>query len=126
MAKNKNKKGTSKSQCMKIHFEKRCLERVGRILNEKALVRAIQGFNLKFICKLSNRISVYEFMDGDRPFKILYDKNRHRCITILDEEMKLKTIDLTSDKITREGKLLLIMQQYGFNWEEAHDFLESL
>lgn len=116
----------SKAKSLRAHFEKRCLERVGRILNEKALVRAIQESKLKFLLKLSNRVSAYEFLDEERKFKILYDRNRHRCITILDESMDVVEWNLNAKKKTREERILLVMRLYGFNWEEAHDFLESL
>ena len=75
----------SKKKNAKKHFQKRSLERVGVLLNEKELVRKIQNHELEFVERQSNRKTVFRLKYLDKTYRIVYDKQRKQIITILFE-----------------------------------------
>lgn len=75
----------SKKKNVKKHFQKRSLERVGVLLNEKELVRKIQNHELEFVERQSNRKTVFRLKYLDKTYRIVYDKQRKQIITILFE-----------------------------------------
>lgn len=75
----------SKKKNVKKHFQKRSLERVGVLLNEKELVRKIQNHELEFVERQSNRKTVFRLKYLDKTYRIVYDKLRKQIITILFE-----------------------------------------
>ncbi len=75
----------SKKKNVKKHFQKRSLERVGVLLNEKELVRKIQNHELEFVERQSNRKTVFRLKYLDKTYRIVYDKQRKQIITILYE-----------------------------------------
>lgn len=75
----------SKKKAVKIHFQKRSLERVGVLLNENAIVGLIQENKLEFIERQSNRITVWRYVFMDKIYRVVYDKQRKQIVTIFDE-----------------------------------------
>ena len=75
----------SKKKAVKIHFQKRSLERVGVLLNEKVIVNLIQENKLEFIERQSNRITVWRYVFMDKKYRVVYDKQRKQIVTILNE-----------------------------------------
>ena len=75
----------SKKKNVKIHFQKRSLERVGVLLNEKVIVNLIQENKLEFIERQSNRITVWRYVFMDKTYRVVYDKQRKQIVTILYE-----------------------------------------
>ena len=75
----------SKKKNVKIHFQKRSLERVGVLLNEKVIVNLIQENKLEFIERQSNRITVWRYVFMDKTSRVVYDKQRKQIVTILYE-----------------------------------------
>ena len=76
----------SKDHAELVHFQNRCLERVGSILSQKKLKEVIFGcpHDDVFLAKQSLRTSkwLYTHTDG-REFIVVYDKHRHRFVTIM-------------------------------------------
>ena len=80
----KKKKKTKKDN-ERIHFEKRCLERVGVFLDRKEIIRKIKNQELEFIERQSNRITIWRYYFLDKSYRVVYDKLRKQCVTILNE-----------------------------------------
>ena len=76
---------SSKKKLVKIHFQKRSLERVGVLLNEKIIIDSIQKNKLEFIERQSNRITVWRYIFMDKKYRVVYDKTRKQIVTILNE-----------------------------------------
>ena len=84
------KKQNLKAQNEKAHFNKRCIERVGETLNRKEIERSIRSGKLQFYDRQSNRITRYIYTHNDIDYIVVYDKQRHKAVTILyaDKERK--------------------------------------
>lgn len=74
----------SKNKAEKAHFAMRSIQRCGALLNNAEIVRQIQANKLKFIERQSNRITVWEYVFNDIPYKVVYDKDRKNVVTILE------------------------------------------
>ncbi len=75
----------NKKKAIKTHFQRRSLERIGVLLDEKELVKKIQNNKLEFIEKQSNRISVFRYEYNNNFYRLIYDKTRKQIVTILFE-----------------------------------------
>lgn len=80
--KRKRKKSYTKKTAQLIHFEHRCRERVGVILDAKGIIDKIHNHELKHIETQSNRISVFKYEFLGNVYKIVYDKERKQLVTI--------------------------------------------
>lgn len=77
---------TSKKKAIKSHFQRRSLERIGVLLDEKELVKKIQNNKLEFIERQSNRITVFRYKYQNKIYRLVYDKTRKQIVTILFEK----------------------------------------
>ena len=75
----------NKRKAIKTHFQRRSLERIGVLLDEKELVKKIQNNELEFIERQSNRVTVFKYIHNEEPYRLVYDKSRKQIITILYE-----------------------------------------
>lgn len=129
--KNKRNSGT-KTESLRLHFDRRCMERLGRVLDHKQLVRDISQGNIKFMMKQSNRVSVFILDIDEVVYRLFYDKSRQTCITIIPnswftEEAQLPRLQsLKANEKDAIDLTQMIMQKYDLNWEQARIFLESL
>ena len=75
----------SKDHSELVHFQNRCMERVGQIINQKVLKEHCFGKHHKgtFLSKqsLTRSKHLYTHTDG-RKFTVVYDKKRNRFVTI--------------------------------------------
>ena len=76
---------TSKKKQVKKHFQKRSLERVGVLLNEKELIQLIQHNKLEFVERQSNRVTIFRYSFMNSVYRLVYDSMRKQIITILNE-----------------------------------------
>lgn len=129
--KNKRTSGT-KAESLRLHFDRRCMERLGRVLDHKQLVQDISQGNMKFMMKQSNRVSVFILGIDEVVYRLFYDKSRQTCITIIPnswftEEAQLPHLkSLKANEKDAIDLTQMIMQKYDLNWEQARIFLESL
>lgn len=129
--KNKRTSGT-KAESLRLHFDRRCMERLGRVLDHKQLVQDISQGNMKFMMKQSNRVSVFILDIDEVVYRLFYDKSRQTCITIIPnswftEEAQLPHLkSLKANEKDAIDLTQMIMQKYDLNWEQARIFLESL
>lgn len=72
-----------KSKQIEKHFARRSIERVGYFIDPDPLVKLIQKNELEFIGKQSNRVSLWKYTLKDIDYKLVYDKNRKKIITII-------------------------------------------
>ena len=79
----------SKKKAIKTHFQRRSLERIVVLLDEKDLIKKIQNNELEFIEKQSNRVTVFRFCYQDKVYRLVYDKTRKQIITVLFEKEKI-------------------------------------
>lgn len=79
----------SKKKAIKTHFQRRSLERIGILLDEKDLIKKIQNNELEFVEKQSNRVTVFRFSYQDKIYRLVYDKTRKQIITVLFEKEKI-------------------------------------
>ena len=75
----------NKRKAVKAHFQRRSLERIGFLLDEKELIKKIQNNELEFIERQSNRVTVFKYERGGKFYRLIYDKARKQIITILFE-----------------------------------------
>lgn len=129
----KNKRNTgTKTEALRLHFDRRCQERLGRVLDHKQLVRDISQGNIKFMMKQSNRVSVFILDIEEVIYRLFYDKSRQTCITIIpdswftEESMLPHLKSLKAKEKDAIDLTQMIMQKYDLNWEQARVFLESL
>lgn len=76
----------NKKKAIKVHFQRRSLERIGVLLDEKELVKKIQNNELEFIERQSNRITVFRYKYQNKIYRLVYDKTRKQIVTILFEK----------------------------------------
>ena len=82
----RRKKLRNKKEAQRKHFERRSIERVGVLLNQKDLVQQIQSGGLEFIERQSNRITLYRLNHLEKFYRVVYDKNRKQVVTIMEEQ----------------------------------------
>ena len=92
------KKRLNKKQCQQKHFEKRCLQRIGKIISQKEIKKKIQNNKLEFIKAQSNRISLFKYIFEGVEYKVVYDKLRKQVVTIMYMETKRRTKMITIQK----------------------------
>lgn len=80
----------SKQACEVEHFQKRCLERVGRIISQRKLKDMMHEGSLRFIERQSNRVSLFLLPQSSGNLVLFYDKQRNTFVTILTYEMYLR------------------------------------
>jgi len=76
------KRKNTKRDNQRLHFEKRCLERIGVLLDRKEIIRKIKENLLEFINRESNRVTVWKYEYAGKYYKVFYDKQRKQVITI--------------------------------------------
>ena len=82
-----------------VHFQNRCLQRVGVLLSQNKLKEQLfkEQKNGEFVSRLSLSKSewLYRHTDG-REFFVIYDKKRKRFVTIIpkDRNSKLRNINM--------------------------------
>ena len=79
----------SKRKAIKSHFQRRSLERIGVLLDDKELVKKIQANELEFVERQSNRVSVFRYKFCEKSYRLVYDKTRKQIITILFENKEI-------------------------------------
>ena len=89
------RKRLNKKQCQQKHFEKRCLQRIGKLISQKEIKRKIQNNELEFIEAQSNRVSIFKYVFEGKEYKVVYDKLRKQVVTILymEKEKKMITVE---------------------------------
>lgn len=80
------KKKVTKKQNEIKHFQKRCLQRLGFLVNRKELIKAIKQHKLPLLYSQSNRVNCYLYVVNECNYKIVYDKVRKTPITIIPIE----------------------------------------
>jgi len=75
----------SKQKNIKAHFQRRSIERIGVLLDEKELVKKIQNNELEFVERQSNRVTVFRYEYNGELYRLVYDKTRKQIITVLFE-----------------------------------------
>lgn len=80
------KKKNTKRDNERFHFERRCIERIGVLLNRKEIIRKIKANELEFIKRQSNRITIWRYSFQNVNYKVIYDKSRAQVVTIYKEE----------------------------------------
>lgn len=80
--KKRRPKNYNKKKAQLIHFERRCRERVGVVLDANGIIDKIHNHELKHIETQSNRISVFKYEFLGNVYKIVYDKERKQLVTI--------------------------------------------
>lgn len=76
----------NKKKAIKAHFERRSIERIGVLLDEKELVKKIQANQLEFVERQSNRVTVFRHSFNGETYRLVYDKLRKQIITVLFEK----------------------------------------
>ena len=76
---------SSKRRNIKVHFQRRSIERIGVLLDEKELVNKIQNNELEFVERQSNRVTVFRYEYNGEFYRLVYDKTRKQIITVLFE-----------------------------------------
>ena len=78
----------SKASCEDFHFTKRCIERIGYVPDTKTIIKKIQNNELEFVERQSNRITLFKWLEPMNKLecRLVYDKERHKIVTILFEE----------------------------------------
>lgn len=74
-----------------MHFQKRCLERLGIILNQRELKRLMAERQLVTLCKQSNTKTLFKLLkeryNGKQLLQfdvvLAYDKTRHAFVTVM-------------------------------------------
>lgn len=79
----------NKRKAIKSHFQRRSLERIGVLLDDKELVKKIQANELEFVERQSNRVSVFRYKFREKSYRLVYDKTRKQIITILFESKEI-------------------------------------
>ena len=82
------RKKKTKKECQVVHFQKRCIERVGKLLDRKEIIRQIQDGKLEFIERQTNRVSIWKYPLEGKDYKIVYDKLRKQVVTIYELDEK--------------------------------------
>ena len=82
------RKKKTKKECQMAHFQKRCIQRIGRLLDRKEIIRQIQNNELEFIRRDSNRVSIFKYVVDNIPYKVVYDKLRKQVVTIYELDEK--------------------------------------
>ena len=80
------RKRMSKSAAEVKHFERRSEERLGTRIDRKYIERQIRAGKLDLYDKQSNRVSRYEYYYDGKIWIVVYDKNRHKAVTIFSKE----------------------------------------
>lgn len=84
----------SKSKGMMIHARRRAMERYGFNVGEDSqnkIVKCIQEGNpneVKFMEKMSNRVSAYKVLHREVWMNLLYDRQRKQIITFLPKVLR--------------------------------------
>ena len=73
----------TKVKSEKVHFRRRCLERLGRAYDQGELKSQLQGGKLDFIERQSNRVTLWRKDDA----VFVYDKSRKIFVTALTYDM---------------------------------------
>ena len=83
------RKHFSKKSTVSLHFSKRCLQRLGYIPDESALIKKIQENKLEFLSRQSCRVSRWNWKDpvSGTECILVYDKMRTQIITVLFKEL---------------------------------------
>lgn len=79
----------NKRKAIKSHFQRRSLERIGVLLDDKELVKKIQANELEFVERQSNRVSVFRYKFYEKSYRLVYDKTRKQIITIFFENKEI-------------------------------------
>lgn len=88
------RKRVSKVKASKIHFNNRCLERVGYLINANDVIKQIQSsskinlYNMTCLGRQSNRVSKWELKLEEKTFIVIYDRIRKCLITIYERGIK--------------------------------------
>jgi len=82
----------TKKKCNEVHFVKRCVERIGYVLDDKDIINKIQHNGLEFIKKESNTRTMFRYIDpnSQKSYRVIYDKLRHNLVTVLPDYKKRK------------------------------------
>ncbi len=82
----RKKRKKDKREALIIHFQRRCMQRVGKILSSKEITSKIQKGELEFLERQSIRVSAFKYTHEGEDYKIVYDMERKAPITILYSE----------------------------------------
>ena len=80
----------TKKRSQMNHFKKRTLQRTGMVIDKKIhdnIVEMIIKGKSEIYDKQSNRVSVHVVELNGEKHRVVYDKNRKQCITILPKEI---------------------------------------
>lgn len=80
----KKKRKYNKKENQVFHFQNRCIQRLGKLIDRKELIRRIQDNELELIRRDSNRVTVWKYMFEDKPYTVVYDKLRKQVVTIYE------------------------------------------
>ena len=79
----KKKPKVSKVSAEKYHFQVRCLQRLGFLIDHDELVKQIQSNKLKLHSRQSNRVTKWYWEKNGKTYIVVYDKERKRVVTVL-------------------------------------------
>ena len=78
----------SRTRQLKLHFKRRCFERLGIFLDVHAIIKQIQSNKLKLYKRQSNNKTLWEYTYNEIPLILVYDKSKKQLITVLFKERK--------------------------------------
>ena len=90
----KNKK-PNKSQCERIHAQKRAMERYGleyKRIHLDLIRNGIRNQEVMLLFRITNRVSLRLWKYEDKDIYLLYDHNRQEVVTFLTKEMAEKML----------------------------------
>ena len=82
-------KRLSKKECERKHARQRALERYGIDYNRdvrREFLKKIANSGAKFICRQSNRVTVFDVEHEGQTVRFVYDSSRQEIITFLPKE----------------------------------------
>lgn len=73
----------TKTDMEKYHFQVRCLQRLGFLVDHDDLVKLIQKGKLRLHSRQSNRVTRWYWEHKGKRYILVYDKERKQIVTIL-------------------------------------------
>lgn len=89
----KRKRKNDKKQAQVIHFQQRCIQRLGKLIDRKGLIRKIQNNELEFIQRDSNRVTIWKYTFEGTDYKVVYDSLRKQVVTIYELQKNSSPLD---------------------------------
>jgi len=96
----------SKLDCQRRHAKKRFLQRHGLDFNRNVrrfFEESIKKGTATFVYKQTGRITVWDVEYEGKIYRVIYDKQRHNIVTVLDNDENGVPVDVYEEAPTRES-----------------------